>query len=265
MPHCCDHQWVKNGFYKGKKRGLVQRWVCKACGQARKDFQQHVSEKTLRAFALLALGLSLDQAEYLTGLKSETIRRDLMFSQRIPERWAAIRKSLADLGAPEREIKYLEVAAYMASLTNRYSPAGTCQNAAALKMRIECIIGAQVLVTQSRQGVRVAKTEKIIDVIRKIRAVPFQRLGCAALLSEQESMVLQQLRAPNAGAQIFALLDTQKREFDVVTGKVLPAKMTLKSLAVGLSMKSNQFIDTVIKLTRKIRKFQERAKDAGGQ
>jgi hypothetical protein len=59
MTGTCEHKWVKNGRYRSKKRGSVQRWLCTVCGETRNDFEREPS--TIKAFALLALGLGLDQ------------------------------------------------------------------------------------------------------------------------------------------------------------------------------------------------------------
>jgi len=256
MPDQCHHKWIKNGFYRSRARGFVQRWVCTTCGQTRKDFERHFSTGMLQAFALLALELPLDQAEYLTGLKSEKIRTKLMSAYGIAERWTAIVKGLSELGISDLENTGLESMVHIASLTNRFSLFGPWrkEKIATLRTRIAAILGTEVVVGRSRQGVRVCKTEAMIHLIRTIRAWPPERLNSAGLLSEKDMVFVRRLHALTGNIQIWAALNSSEREFDPQAKKLLPPKVTLPSLADGLHMNLDEFIDILVRLVRKLPK-----------
>jgi hypothetical protein len=257
MPDQCHHTWVKNGFYRSRTWGFVQRWVCRACGQKRKDFERHVSPEMLKAFALLACGLPLDQAEYLTGLKSETIRTKLVSAYGLAERWTSIVKGLSELGISDHEITGLKAKAEIAPLTNRFSlfEKWDKEKIATLKKRIAAILGTKVVVGKSRQGVRVCKTESLMRLIGTIRAGPPERLNSAGLLSEKEMVFVRQLHAVTQHIQIWMALNLSEREIDPQTKKLIPPKVTLPSLADGLQMNLNELIDILVRLVRKLPKL----------
>lgn len=254
----CAHAWVKNGFYTCKGRGRVQRWTCKACRQVRKDFEQVTSAKMLQAFALLALRLPLDQAEYLVGVKSETIHEELMSAHGNPERWAAIRKRLLELGSQAQEIKRLDSIATITSLTERCSPSfGSALKAdlAALKTRIESVIGMEVVIVASRQGVRVCRKKDFDDFIRNAKNLPIRSLEYARL-SQLERKVLKELRTPSDQAQLLSkIFDQGPTAVDPVTMKRLPPEPTPMTLARSLRLDFDVFNGIVIGLVRKLRKL----------
>jgi hypothetical protein len=251
----CTHRWVKNGFYATIGRGRVQRWICTACQLDRNDFDQAVSTKILQAFALLARRLPLDQAEYLVGVKSETIRQELMLVHANPECWASIQKMLLELEVEAPEIEYLNSVVTIMSLTKRCSPGvgrHLRENVARLKTKIESVIGAEVVIARARQGVRVCRKEHFDDFIREVRMLPIETLKSAGL-TQLQWKVLEQLRLPVKKAQLLSsVFSREAKEIDPVTMKPLPPKVTLKSLADGLNMDFERFKGIVIALVRKL-------------
>src|SRR5436305_1795457 len=79
---CGSSKIVCNGSYKRKYGGMVKRFLCRVCGHAWKEIEKpdanHSDDVTLQAFALVAMGLPLNNTEVLTGRKSETIRSRLL-------------------------------------------------------------------------------------------------------------------------------------------------------------------------------------------
>jgi hypothetical protein len=207
--------------------------------------------------ALLALGLPLDQTEHLTGLKSETIRHALMSGFDNRECWAAIRERLLELGIIEREIHCLCSVARNARLKHRCSPGFgrylRFYNRPRLKARIERVIGAEVLMAHTRQGLGVCKKEELIQLLKRIRQLPIAEVKSAASLLERELMVLRQLHTPNKDAHFFAIMDCREHEIDLATRKVPPPPMTLESLAMGLGMNFEEFLAAVVKIVRKLK------------
>ena len=102
---CGSKHVVCNGRYQTKTCGLAERFVCRSCGHSWKHFQtprllldgmgiRERGDVVLRTFALVCLGLSLDQVEGLTGRKSETIRGWLLRCIKDPSAWPQIANSL---------------------------------------------------------------------------------------------------------------------------------------------------------------------------
>ncbi len=257
MPETCEHRWVKNGTRDNDKSGSVQRWVCTKCRKPRNDYDHDPAATRLQALVLVATRrLSFDQAEYLTGLKSENITKHLKSVVADPERWAETREKLSLLGTGDQELDYLFSIVDNAQLTRqRLQGAGPNLHAdlAKLKGRIESIIGCEVVIGTSRQGVRVCRKKDFEEFMRKIRRLPIDRLTTARRLSPAELRVLRQLHTPDAGAKLLSRF--QSREIDPVTRRLLPPKMTMRSLADGLKMDVGKFIGIAAALVRKLRRL----------
>lgn len=265
MPETCEHRWVKNGTRGDRKNGtrskcksgFVQRWVCTKCGKPRNDYDHDPGATRLQALALVATRrLSLDQAEYLTGLKSETIAKHLRSVVADPGRWAETREKLSHLGTRDQELDYLPLIVDIAKLTDqRLQGAGPNLHVdrPELKRRIESIIGCEVVTGTSRQGVRVCRREDFDEFIRKIRRLPIDRLTTTKRLSPEELRVLRQLHTPDAEANLLSMF--QSREIDPVTRRPLPPKLTMRSLADGLKMDVGTFTGIAVALVRKLRRL----------
>ena len=232
MPETCEHRWVKNGtrgdrkngIPSNRKSGFVQRWVCTKCGKPRNDYEHDPGATRLQALALVATGrLSLDQAEYLTGLKSETIAKHLRSVVADPERWAEIREKLSLLGTGDQQLDYLPSIVDFAKLIGqRLQDFGLNLHVdrTELKRRIESTIGCEVVIGTSRQGVRVCRKQDFDEFIRKIRKLPIDKLTTTQRLSPEELRVLRQLHTPDEVAKIFSMF--QSYEIDLDTRKRLP-------------------------------------------
>ncbi len=256
MSENCEHKWVKNGTRNNRKSGLVQRWVCTKCRRNRKDYEHDPIATRVQALALVARRLSFDNTEDLTGIKSESIHKDLRSVVADPTRWAETREKLSQLGLNDQELDYLHSIVWTAGVTGqRLQPAGPKLSAdrAEVKRRIESIIGCEVVIGRSRQGVRVCRKRDFTEFIARIRALPLDRLATAKRLSPKELRVLQQLHTPNAKAEIFSMF--QSREYDPVTRRLLPPKPSMKSLADGLNMEVSIFLSIAIALVRKLRRL----------
>jgi hypothetical protein len=105
------------------------------------------------------------------------------------------------------------------------------KNEATLAKRIASIIGREVLVAPSRQGVSICKPDDAGGFVAKIRAVSIEKLKSVVPLSAQEFTVLRQVHTPNEQPRVFCWLDADEREIDPATGKVLPPKMTARTIA----------------------------------
>lgn len=255
-PKNCTHQWVKNGHYETKGRGRVQRWKCHLCDGTRMEIQRVLSDRMSQAFALMAKRLTLDEAEDLTNLKSETIRKALLAARADTERWAAIGLSLAQFNIGDDEITYLGGVADDASLTKRCSTGWTKfqpYDKSGLKTAIEAIIGAEVVIGRSRQGFRVLKKQEFYDFIRKVHKKPIETLKSATSLSQQEQTVLEQLYSPH-WARVFARVHAKQRKVNPITMKPVRTEPTLKSLADGLNMDVEKLISVIVSIVRKLRK-----------
>jgi hypothetical protein len=255
-PKNCTHQWVKNGHYETKGRGRVQRWKCHLCDGTRIEIQRVLSDRMIQAFALMANRLTLDEAEDLTNLKSETIRKALLAARANPERWAAIGTCLSHLSIGEEEITYLGGVADEASLTRRclcgwmkFQPYDKIR----LKTAIETIIGEEVIIGRSRQGSRVLRKREFDDFMRAVHKIPIETLKSATLLSLQEQTVLEQLHRPH-WARVHALVHAKKCKVDPITLKPVRLEPTLKSLAESLNMDIEQLISVIVSVVRKLRK-----------
>ena len=257
MPETCEHRWVKNGTRDNYKSGFVQRWVCTKCGKPRNDYDHDPGATRLQALALLATRrLSLDQTEYLTGLKSETIAKHLRSVVADPGRWAETQEKLSHLGTRDQELDYLPSIVDIAKLTDqRLQGAGPNLpvDLTKLNRRIESIIGCEVLIGTSRQGVRVCRENDFHEFMRKIRRLPIDRLTTTKRLSPAELRVLRQLHTPNRVAKVLSRF--QSHEIDPVTCRLLPPKPTMGSLADGLNMDVGTFIGIAVALVRKLRRL----------
>ena len=136
-------------------------------------------------------------------------------------------------------------------------PAGPTRYAdvADLKRRIESVIGCEIVIGRSRQGVRVCRKMDFIEFIRKIRRFSIDRLTTKAQLSPKELKALRQLHTPNAEARLFSRLQSGEIEIDPVTQKPLPPKLTMKSLADGLNMDVEIFTGIAVAIVRKLRRL----------
>jgi hypothetical protein len=265
MPEACEHSWVKNGT-RGKsesgtrsksKTGFVQRWVCTKCGEPRNDYEHDPGATRLQALALVATRrLSFDQAEYLTGPKSENITKYLRSVVADPGRWAEAREKLSHLGTGDQELDYLRSIVCIAKLTDQRlqgSGPNLPVDLTELKGRIESIIGCEVVIGTSRQGVRVCREKDFDEFMQKIRRLPIDRLTTTKRLSPAELRVLRQLHAPDAVAKLLSMF--QSCEIDLVTRRPLPPKLTMRSLADGLKMDVGTFIGIAVALVRKLRRL----------
>lgn len=92
---------VQNGTYPTKRRGTVTRFKCRTCGHEWKEYEKPTdyfdgvqfrdgSDEALKSFALVAIGLPLDQVEGLVSHKAETITAQLLRCFRRPDLWAKI-------------------------------------------------------------------------------------------------------------------------------------------------------------------------------
>jgi hypothetical protein len=272
MPETCEHRWIKNGT-RGKsksgtrsksKSGFVQRWVCTKCGKPRNDYEHDPGATRLQALALVATRrLSFDQAEYLTGPKSENITKHLRSVVADPGRWAETREKLSLLGTGDQELDYLRSIVDIANLTNqRLQGSGPNLNAdlAEMKRRIESVIGCEVVFGTSRQGVRVCRKKDFDEFMRKIRRLPIDRLTTTKRLSTEELRVLRQLHTPNAEAKLLSRLQSGGIEIDPVTRRLLPPKLTMRSLADGLKMDVRTFTGIAVALVRKLRRLTAQTK-----
>jgi hypothetical protein len=88
-----------------------------------------------------------------------------------------------------------------------------------------------------------------------IRAWPPERLNSARSLSEEDMVFVRRLHALTGHIQIWAALNSSEREFHPHTRKLLPPKVTLASLADGLHMSLNEFIDILVRLVRRLPKL----------
>jgi hypothetical protein len=254
MPDC-DHRWAKNGGRTTARWGLVRRLICVKCGEGDKHYERDPNETKLRALALLATRLPRSEAEWLTGLKSETIRDHLVSVVGEPACWAETRKKLVQLGLTDDEVNFL---GSLGTGASRCAPgSGPLLNAdlAALKARIESITGDEVVIAPSRQGVRVCRKKDFDDLIRNAKNLPARRPEYARL-SQQELIVLRQLRTPSSQARVLSrIFDEVEMTIDPVTMKPLPAEPTPTTLAMGLRMEFDVFKGIVIRLVRKLRKL----------
>jgi hypothetical protein len=257
MPETCEHIWVKNGTRDNDKSGFVQRWVCTKCGKPRNDYERDPGATRLQALALVATRrLSLDQAEYLIGLKSETITKHLRAVVADPERWAETREKLSLLGTRDQELDYLRSIVDIAKPTDQRlqgSGPNLHVDRTELKRRIESIIGCEVVIGTSRQGVRVCRKKDFHEFMRKIRRLPIDRLTTTKRLSPAELRVLRQLHTPNAEAKLLSRF--QSHEIDPVTRRLLPPKLTMRFLADGLNMDVGTFIGIAVALVRILRRL----------
>ena len=257
MPETCQHSWVKNGTRSNRKRGFVQRWVCTKCGEPRNDYEHDPGATRLQALTLVATRrLSLDQAEYLTGLKSETIAKHLRSVVAEPGRWAETREKLSRLGTRDQELDYLRSIVDIAKLTDQRlqgSGPNLHVDRTELRRRIESIMGCEVVIGTSRQGVRVCRKKDFDEFVRQIRRLPIDRLATTKRLSPEELRVLRQLHTPDAGAKLLSMF--QSREIDPVTLKLLPPKPTMRSLADGLKLDVGTFTGIAVALVRKLRRL----------
>jgi len=84
MPHCGSSRVVRNGSYSTKRRGLVRRFICRACGHTWRGYGKpsdlfpealfnDSDTSVLQAVALVAMGLPLSEVEGLMQRKAETI------------------------------------------------------------------------------------------------------------------------------------------------------------------------------------------------
>lgn len=84
-PQCGSSLVVNNGSYATKNRGLVRRFICRACGHTWREYEKRSDlfeearfvdpdDSVLEAFALVAMGLPLGQVEGLAQRKAETIQ-----------------------------------------------------------------------------------------------------------------------------------------------------------------------------------------------
>jgi hypothetical protein len=225
--------------------------------EPRNDYEHDPGATRLQALALVATRrLSFDQAEYLIGLKSETIAEHLRAVVADPDRWSETREKLSLLGTGDQELDYLRSIVDVAKLTGqRLQGAGPNLpgDLIKLKRRIESIIGCEVVIGTSRQGVRVCRRKDFEEFMRKIRRLPIDRLTTMKRLSPAQLMVLRQLRTPNAEAKVLSML--QSCEIDPVTRRSLPPKLTMKSLADGLKMGIGTFIGIAVALVGKLRRL----------
>lgn len=257
MPEMCEHKWVKNGRRSNRKSGLVQRWVCSKCNLHRNDYEHDPRTIRLRALALLANRLSFDQAEYLTGLKSETIHKHLTSVVVDPGARAEARERLSQLGLADQEVDYLLSVLESAAITSqRLQPAGPMPGGdlSELKSRIEALVGGEVEIGTSRQGVRVCRKRDLLGFIREMRKLPFNRLASRKPLSPKELMVLRQLHSPNAKVRLLSRLRSDGIEIDPVTRRPLPTNLTMSSLADGLNMDAGIFTGIAVALARKLKR-----------
>jgi len=257
MPETCEHRWVKNGTRSDHNSGFVQRWVCTKCGKPRNDYEHDPGATRLQALALLSTRrLSLDQAEYLTGLKSETIAKHLRSVVADPGRWAEAREQLSHLGTGDQELDYLSSIVYNAKLTDQRlqgSGPNLHMGLTGLKRRIESVMGCEVVVGTSRQGVRVCPKKDFDEFMRKIRRLPIDRLTTTKRLSPEELSVLRELHTPGAGAKLLSIF--QSREIDPITRRLRPPKLTMRSLADALKMDVGTFTGIAVALVRKLRRL----------
>jgi hypothetical protein len=262
MPETCEHSWVKNGTRDNDKSGFVQRWVCTKCREPRNDYEHDPGATRLQALALVATRrLSFDQAEYLTGPKSENITKHLRSVVADPGRWAETREKLSLLGAGDQELDYLRSIVCIAKLTDQRLQASGPNlpvDLTKLRRRIESIIGCEVVIGTSRQGVRVCRKNDFDELVRKIRSLPIDRLTTTKRLSTEELRVLRQLHTPNAGAKVLSMF--QSHEIDPVTRRLLPPKLTMRSLADGLKMDARTFTGIAVALVRKLRRLTAQTK-----
>jgi hypothetical protein len=119
MPQCASEKVVCNGSYETKNKGLVKRLICRSCGHTWSQPQNasrilagagvRDSEATvLQAFALVALGLPLEQVGGLVDRKSETITTWLQRCFAEPGAWRLISDRLiSECGLLTAEVKDL--------------------------------------------------------------------------------------------------------------------------------------------------------------
>jgi hypothetical protein len=208
----------------------------------------------MRALGLLALGLPLSHVEYLTGIKSETLRKDVLSLPSDPKRWFETEQQLARLGLVDSELNWLMRVGLSSGKTNRGSPdlrASFRCDLAALKARIERLIGKKILVGASRQGLCLCCKSDFADFVRRIRAVPVGTFAKVNPLSQTELEVLEQLWKPNARSHLLAALDSAEIEVNPATGKLL-RKLAVRHLASGLEMDVGRFQAVAIGLVRKL-------------
>ncbi len=258
MPKTCQHKWVKNGTRRNRKSGVVQRWFCTKCRKPRQVYEHDPLTTRLQALALVARRLSLDQAECLTGIKSETIHKDWISLVSDPQRWAETQDKLSQFGLSDHELAYLRSMVEIASIIDqRLQPAGPNlqRDIAELKRRIETIIGCDVVIGTSRQGVRVCRKKDLPEFIRQIRKLPFDRLASMKRLSPKELKVLRQLHSPNSLAKLLSRLQPDGIEADPVTLRPLPPKLTMRLLGDGLNMDAAIFTGIAVALVHKLRRL----------
>ena len=249
---------MRNGSYPSEKGGRVKRFICTTCGATSKKSERAISPRVVQALALLRLRLTLDQAEVLTGVKSETIRKALLDAHADPERRAALGTALSELNVGPEAFDCLAQVADEASQGIRCSPGyQACQrlDASKLERDIANVLGAKVIIAKSRQGIWVILEKELHELVRRIRKFPLQRLKTIAALTAQQLRVLEQLHTPNRNMRLISRIYATEFEVDLRTGKPTSETVSLRSVAEHLGMRVETLLTTIIGLVRKLRKW----------
>ena len=195
--------------------------------------------------------------QYLTGIKSETIRGHLISCHRDPEHWAWVKGGLVQLRVETMEIEVLSDQIDALNVTMHYSvPLRSLRYKlpSDLGDRIKAIIGEPVLITKSRQGYRLCTRADFDKLIQILRRTPLERIISLSHFPDDEVRVLRELRTPLRVGQLMATIYSSEHEYDPVTRKVIPPPLTLQTLACVLSMEYDRLLSITIRLALQFRK-----------
>jgi len=272
---CGSSQVVLNGGYQTKNRGLVRRFLCRTCGLAWKEFDStsgimsgiriaDPDSSVLEAFALVALGLPLDQVKGLMARKSDTIKGRLLRCFEKQEIWhKVVNRLVSRYGIQPEEIKHLSEllgqiksgtatfhAAQIRSIKVKAKPGlrregrnvsrheQTARNKLAARIRavLDCEIvglpdGHFYRLEDDRRVQRWISEVERFDVIRSARRLE--------RLTVMENLVFKQVRCPNEKAHAYAKEEGGRGR---KIGDPWLEEMTIRCLAQGVGMEVEYFI-----------------------